>query len=52
MVNRYASAFHYFSASIELNPSFAVSYMYMGLCLNKLNDFQNACLSFEKAMEV
>jgi len=25
--------------------------MYIGLCLSKLNDFKNAYLSFEKAIE-
>lgn len=36
---QYASAFHYFSASINLRPEFASSYMYLAITLSNLNDF-------------
>lgn len=45
---QYASAFHYFSAAINLKPSFASSYMYLGLALSKLEDTDNACAAYEK----
>ena len=33
---QYASAFHYFSAAINLKPDFAHSYMYLGVALAKV----------------
>ena len=41
--HRYASAFHYFSTSINLKPDFPSSYMYLAITLNRLDDFDNAC---------
>ncbi|KAL9653223.1 hypothetical protein ABK040_010931 [Willaertia magna] len=49
---QYASAFHYFSTSINLNPHFASTYMYLGITLNRLDDFENACAVYEKAIEM
>jgi Bardet-Biedl syndrome 4 protein len=49
---QYASAFHFFSASINLKPDFASSYMYLGIALNRLEDYENACSAFEKAVEM
>jgi len=49
---QYASAFHYFSAAINLKPDFAHSYMYLGVALAKLEDIENACLAYERAMEL
>jgi len=49
---QYASAFHYFSTSINLNPNFASTYMYLGITLNRLDDFENACSAYEKAIEM
>merc|ERR1712086_707745 len=49
---QYASAFHYFSSSINLKPDFASSYMYLGVALNRLDDFDNACSAYEKALEL
>lgn len=49
---QYASAFHYLSASINLKPDFASSYMYLGITLNRLDDFDNACSAYEKALEL
>ena len=45
---QYASSFHYFSASINLKSDFASSYMYLGITLTKLDDFENACAAYEK----
>mmetsp|Transcript_10287 Transcript_10287/g.19430 ORF Transcript_10287/g.19430 Transcript_10287/m.19430 type:complete len:437 (+) Transcript_10287:32-1342(+) len=47
---QYASAFHYLSASINLKPGFASSYMYLGIILSRLDDFENACHAYEKAI--
>ena len=49
---QYASAFHFLSASINLKPDFASSYMYLGITLSKLEDFSNACAAYEKAIEL
>ncbi|KAK9823248.1 hypothetical protein WJX72_001332 [[Myrmecia] bisecta] len=49
---QFASAFHYFSASINLNPVHAHSYMYMGMALAKLDDFENACHAYDKAVQL
>eukprot|EP00760_Papus_ankaliazontas_P025637 PhM_4_TR2829/c0_g1_i1/m.10480/K16531/BBS4; Bardet-Biedl syndrome 4 protein len=46
---QYASAFHYFSASINLKPDFASSYMYLAITLARLDDFDNACAAYDKA---
>jgi len=49
---QYASAFHYFSTSINLKPDFPSSYMYLAITLNHLDDFDNACQAYEKAIEM
>lgn len=49
---QYASAFHFFSAAINLKPDFACSYMYLAITLGRLDDFENACSAFEKAIEM
>jgi Bardet-Biedl syndrome 4 protein len=49
---QYASAFHYFSTSINLKPDFASSYMYLAITLNRLDDFDNACEAYEKAIDM
>ncbi len=49
---QYASAFHYFSASLHLKPDFGSTYMYLGISLNKMGDFKNACAAFGKAIEL
>mmetsp|Transcript_19620 Transcript_19620/g.66758 ORF Transcript_19620/g.66758 Transcript_19620/m.66758 type:complete len:407 (+) Transcript_19620:25-1245(+) len=49
---QYASAFHFFSASINLKPDFPSSYMYLAITLAKLDDFENACSAYEKAIEL
>eukprot|EP00941_MAST-03F_sp_MAST-3F-sp1_P003937 g3937.t1 len=49
---QYASAFHYFSTCINLKPDFPSSYMYLGIVLSRLDDFDNACSAYEKAIEM
>jgi len=49
---QYASAFHYFSTSINLKPDFPSSYMYLAVTLNRLDDFENACSAYEKAIDL
>merc|ERR1711934_1289464 len=49
---QYASAFHYFSASINLKPDFPSTYMYLGITLSRLDDFENACSAYEKSIEM
>ena len=49
---QYASAFHYFSVAINWKSDFSNTYMYLGITLDKLNDFEAACQAFEKALEL
>eukprot|EP00759_Apiculatamorpha_spiralis_P038818 PhF_6_TR37857/c0_g1_i1/m.56384/K16531/BBS4; Bardet-Biedl syndrome 4 protein len=49
---QYASAFHYFSASINLKPDFASSYMYLAITLSRLDDFENSCAAYDKACQM
>ena len=49
---QYASAYHFFSVAINLKPDFGNSYMYLGLTLNRLKDFDSACQAFAKALEL
>jgi Bardet-Biedl syndrome 4 protein len=49
---QYASSFHYFSASINLKPDFSSSYMYLAITLARLDDFENACSAYDKAIEM
>ncbi|CAN0516503.1 unnamed protein product, partial [Laminaria digitata] len=48
--SQYASAFHHFSAAINLKPDFAASYMYLATTLARLEDFDNACSAYEKVL--
>ncbi|CAN0041747.1 unnamed protein product [Ectocarpus sp. 6 AP-2014] len=50
--SQYASAFHHFSAAINLKPDFAASYMYLAITLARLEDFDNACSAYDKALEL
>ena len=47
---QYASAFHYLSAAINLKPDFGSSYVYLAVTLSRLDDFDNACSAYEKAI--
>ena len=49
---QYASAFHYFSSAISLKPDFSNSYMYLGITLSKLGDFDNSCGAFKRAIDL
>merc|ERR1712025_827427 len=49
---QYASAFHYLSTSINLKPDFPSTYMYLGITLSRLDDFDNACSAYEKSIEM
>ncbi|CCI40533.1 unnamed protein product [Albugo candida] len=49
---QFASAFHFFSASINMKGDFPSSYMYLGIALSNLKDFDNSCSAFEKAIEM
>eukprot|EP00879_Flechtneria_rotunda_P022285 GHRR01023513.1.p1 GENE.GHRR01023513.1~~GHRR01023513.1.p1 ORF type:complete len:155 (+),score=28.66 GHRR01023513.1:292-756(+) len=47
-----ASAFHYFSTAANLNPGFAHSYMYLGVALARLEDYENAVAAYNKAISM
>jgi Bardet-Biedl syndrome 4 protein len=47
---QYASAFHFFSASINLKADVAPSYMYLAVTLARLDDFDNACSAYDKSI--
>eukprot|EP00903_Cladosiphon_okamuranus_P014836 g13737.t1 len=49
---QYASAFHHFSAAINLKSDFAASYMYLAITLSRLEDFDNACSAYDKALDL
>lgn len=49
---QFASAFHFFSTSINLNPSYSRAYMYLAVALSRLDDFENSCSAYEKAIEL
>jgi Bardet-Biedl syndrome 4 protein len=40
------------SASINLKADHAASYMYLGLTLSRLDDIDNACSAYNKALEL
>ncbi len=47
---QYASAFHYFSVAINMNPNFAASYANLAIALTRLDDVENAFQAFERAI--
>ena len=49
---QWASAFHYLSSAVNLKPDFASSYMYLAITLFKLEDADNACVAYEKAIKL
>ena len=49
---QHASAFHFFSACVNLKPDFASCYMYLAVTLARLDDFDNACAAYAKAIEL
>ena len=38
--------------AINWKSDFSNSYMYLGITLDKLDDFESACQAFEKALEI
>ena len=51
-VKQYASAFQFFSATINLNPSFGPAFAMLGVSLMNLNDHANAEAALQKAAEL
>ena len=51
-MEQYASAFHYLSATINLKPDWPQSYCFLGVALNRLDDFSNACAAYERAIQL
>ncbi|KNC21821.1 putative Bardet-Biedl syndrome 4 protein [Lucilia cuprina] len=49
---QYASAFHTLAAAINLRKDNAECYMLLGICLRKLEDFDNAFTAFERASAI
>ena len=50
--SQFASAFHFFSSSINLKPDFSSAYMYLAITLANLDDFDNSCAAYEKALSL
>ena len=49
---QFASAFHYFSTTINLFPTYSKAYMYLAVALSRLDDFENSCAAYERALEL
>ncbi|GMI43314.1 hypothetical protein TrCOL_g6047 [Triparma columacea] len=49
---QFASAFHFFSSSINLKPDFAATYMYLAITLARLDDFDNSCSAYKKSIDL
>ena len=49
---QYASAFHFFSASINLKGDFAPAYMYLAMTLSALGDNANAWGAYRKSLQI
>ena len=49
---QYASAFHHFSSSINLKADYSCAYMYLAVTLVRLEDLDNACQAYEKAIDL
>lgn len=49
---QHASAFHFLSASILLKPDYPSTYLHLAVTLARLEDFDNACSAYEKAIEM
>lgn len=49
---QYSSAFQCFSTAINLQPTFAKAYAYLAVTLSKLEDFDNSCAAYDRAMEL
>lgn len=51
-MQQYASAFHFLSASINLNPKVALLYMTLAVVLTNLEDFVNAKQAYDHALKL
>lgn len=51
-MQHYASAFTRFSAAINLKPDWAAAYVYLAVTLSRLDDIDNAVITFEKAISM
>ncbi|KAG4091986.1 sporangia induced Bardet-Biedl syndrome 4 protein [Neocallimastix lanati (nom. inval.)] len=49
---QYVSAFRFFTSSANLNPKFSDTYIWLGVTLNKLGDFENSKVAFEKGLMI
>lgn len=49
---QFASAHHYLSACINLNPNFAKAHGYLAMVLTRLQDFDRACATYEKSLQL
>lgn len=49
---QYASAFHFLSSSINLRPDVPASYHHLAVTLARLDDLDNACAAYERAIEM
>jgi len=49
---QFVSAFHYFNSSITLNGEYPASYMYLGITLSNLGDYDNSSAAYEKALSM
>lgn len=47
---QYASAYHFLSASASMRPNIYQTFMYLGITLSRLGDFNNACNAYENAI--
>ncbi|KEG13380.1 BBS4-like protein 4 [Trypanosoma grayi] len=51
-LKQYASAFHYLSASTYLHGQYAPAFMHLGVCLALMNDVENACAAYARALAI
>ncbi|ORX77475.1 Bardet-Biedl syndrome protein 4 [Anaeromyces robustus] len=49
---QYVSAFRFFTSTANLNPQFSDTYIWLGVTLNKLGDFDNSKAAFQKGLEI
>ncbi|CAM9096764.1 unnamed protein product [Phaeothamnion confervicola] len=42
----------FFSTAANLKPNYAPAYMYMGVALARLDDFENACAAYDRAVQI
>lgn len=42
----------YFSAAMSLKPDYPSTYLYIGISLSKMGDYDNSKIAFEKAIKL